>query len=59
MIALWKTMDTDNSNSLTKEELKAGFNKGGASLSNAAIDKMFQYIDKDGSGSITFEDLNH
>ena len=57
MIALWKTMDTDNSNSLTKEELKAGFNKGGASLSDAAIDKMFQYIDKDGSGSITFEEF--
>ena len=37
--------------------MKSGFSKGGATLSDAAIDKMFKYIDKDGSGSITFDEF--
>ena len=37
--------------------INTGFAKGGKTMSETAIEKMFRYIDKDGSGTITFDEF--
>lgn len=50
-------MDDDGSKSLNYEEFKCGLNDFGMSFSASDVQEMFSYIDKDGSGTIRFDEF--
>ncbi|XP_033736019.1 leucine-rich repeat-containing protein 74A-like [Pecten maximus] len=57
MIDLLKQFDTDNSWSISLEELKEGVRKTGIDLSDPEINELMKRLDKDGNGEIDFSEL--
>lgn len=50
-------MDDDGSKSLNKEEFSKGIRETGLSLSDEETDKLFNAFDKDGGGSINYDEF--
>ncbi|TYK16611.1 calcium-dependent protein kinase 3 [Cucumis melo var. makuwa] len=51
---MFKSMDTDNSGTITFEELKAGLPKLGTKLSESEVRQLMEAADVDGNGSIDY-----
>ncbi|XP_068644575.1 calcium-dependent protein kinase 1-like [Aristolochia californica] len=51
---MFKSMDTDNSGSITFEELKAGLPKLGTKLSESEVRQLMEATDVDGNGTIDY-----
>ncbi|GLT78160.1 hypothetical protein SLA2020_497060 [Shorea laevis] len=51
---MFKSMDTDNSGTVTLEELKAGFPKLGTKLSESEVRQLLEAADVDGNGTIDY-----
>ncbi|KAK0588065.1 hypothetical protein LWI29_033803 [Acer saccharum] len=51
---IFKSMDTDNSGTITYEELKAGLPKLGTRLSESEIRQLMEAADVDGNGTIDY-----
>ncbi|KAI6707145.1 hypothetical protein NL676_010107 [Syzygium grande] len=52
--AMFKSMDTDNSGTITYEELKAGLPKLGTKLSESEVKQLMEAADVDGNGTIDY-----
>ncbi|OWF38688.1 hypothetical protein KP79_PYT10815 [Mizuhopecten yessoensis] len=57
MIDLLQQFDTDNSWSISLEELQEGVRKTGIDLSDPEINELMKRLDKDGNGEIDFSEL--
>lgn len=51
---MFKSMDTDNSGTITFEELKAGLPKLGSKLSESEVKQLMEAADVDGNGTIDY-----
>ncbi|KAM1636926.1 hypothetical protein ACFX13_015061 [Malus domestica] len=51
---MFKSMDTDNSGTITYEELKAGLPKMGTKLSESEVRQLMEAADVDGNGTIDY-----
>ncbi|KAI3468666.1 hypothetical protein Pfo_025329 [Paulownia fortunei] len=51
---MFKSMDTDNSGTVTFEELKAGLSKLGTKLSESEVRQLMEAADVDGNGTIDY-----
>jgi Ca2+-binding EF-hand superfamily protein len=54
---LLKSMDDDKSGELNKNEMKNGFVDCGIKVSSQQLEDLFVFFDKDGSGSVSFEEF--
>ncbi|OIT01584.1 PREDICTED: calcium-dependent protein kinase 17-like isoform X1 [Nicotiana attenuata] len=54
---MFKSMDADNSGSITIEELKQGLAKQGTKLSDYEIKQLMEAADADGNGTIDYEEF--
>ncbi|CAL8090562.1 unnamed protein product [Calicophoron daubneyi] len=54
---MFRIMDDDSSHSLSKEEFIKGCHDYGCNLTQAEVDQLFKMVDKDGSGTIVFDEL--
>ncbi|XP_054797968.1 calcium-dependent protein kinase 2-like [Prosopis cineraria] len=52
--AMFRNMDTDNSGTITYEELKAGLQKLGSKLTEGEVQQLLDAADVDGNGSIDY-----
>jgi Ca2+-binding EF-hand superfamily protein len=60
IICLFRTfrkIDDDGSKSLDLEEYRYGLKDFGLQLDAGSVQEMFSYIDKDGSGKISFDEF--
>ncbi|EGP84463.1 uncharacterized protein MYCGRDRAFT_101279 [Zymoseptoria tritici IPO323] len=53
---LFQSIDRDHSGKLDKAELSMAFERAGVAVSNARLDRFFNYIDKDRDGTIDFSE---
>ncbi|KAH7667305.1 Non-specific serine/threonine protein kinase protein [Dioscorea alata] len=54
---MFKSMDTDNSGSITLEELKQGLCKQGTKLTENEVKQLMEAADADGNGTIDYEEF--
>ncbi|KAL3621955.1 Calcium-dependent protein kinase 17 [Castilleja foliolosa] len=54
---MFKGMDTDNSGTITLEELKQGLSKQGTKLSEYEVKQLMEAADADGNGTIDYEEF--
>ncbi|KAJ8769782.1 hypothetical protein K2173_007642 [Erythroxylum novogranatense] len=54
---MFKGMDTDNSGTITLEELKQGLAKQGTKLSEYEVKQLMEAADADGSGTIDYDEF--
>ncbi|KAG6491607.1 hypothetical protein ZIOFF_046539 [Zingiber officinale] len=54
---MFKSMDSDNSGTITLEELKQGLAKQGSKLSEAEVQQLMEAADADGNGTIDYEEF--
>ncbi|KAK1278218.1 Calcium-dependent protein kinase 17 [Acorus gramineus] len=54
---MFKSMDTDNSGTITLEELKQGLSKQGTKLSEYEVKQLMEAADADGNGAIDYEEF--
>lgn len=54
---IFKSMDTDNSGTITYEELKAGLPKLGTKLSESEVKQLMEAADVDGNGTIDYHEF--
>ncbi|CAN1226845.1 Calcium-dependent protein kinase 17 [Linum grandiflorum] len=54
---MFKGMDTDNSGTITLEELKQGLAKQGTKLSEAEVKQLMEAADADGNGTIDYDEF--
>ncbi|KAM0953974.1 putative protein kinase CAMK-CDPK family [Dioscorea sansibarensis] len=54
---MFKNMDTDNSGSITLEELKQGLQKQGTKLTESEVKQLMEAADADGNGTIDYEEF--
>ncbi|KAF6176120.1 hypothetical protein GIB67_000214 [Kingdonia uniflora] len=55
--AMFKNMDTDNSGTITLEELKQGLSKQGTKLSEYEVKQLMEAADADGDGTIDYDEF--
>ncbi|KAL6009817.1 Calcium-dependent protein kinase 17 [Asimina triloba] len=55
--AMFKSMDTDNSGTITLEELKQGLSKQGTKLSESEVKELLEAADADGNGTIDYDEF--
>lgn len=53
----FKVFDTDNSGSISREELQSLMTQLGQNLSDAEIDAMMEMVDENNDGEISFEEF--
>ena len=49
--------DTDNSNSISKQEIHAFFSMGTEQQDESFVNDMIEEVDKDGNGEISFDEF--
>lgn len=54
---MFKGMDTDNSGTITLEELRQGLSKQGTKLSETEVRQLMDAADADGNGAIDYEEF--
>lgn len=54
---MFRTMDTDDSGTITYEELKTGLAKQGANLSESEVRQLMEAADVDGNGTIDYTEF--
>ncbi|KAI3804418.1 hypothetical protein L1987_25941 [Smallanthus sonchifolius] len=54
---MFKGMDTDNSGTITVEELKEGLSKQGTKLSENEVKQLMEAADADGNGTIDYDEF--
>ncbi|ERN06720.1 hypothetical protein AMTRI_Chr01g103780 [Amborella trichopoda] len=54
---MFKNMDTDNSGTITLEELKQGLSKQGTKLSEYEVKQLMEAADADGDGTIDYDEF--
>ncbi|XP_057550898.1 calcium-dependent protein kinase 17 isoform X1 [Amaranthus tricolor] len=54
---MFKSMDTDNSGTITLEELKQGMAKQGTKISEMEVKQLMEAADADGNGTIDYEEF--
>lgn len=54
---MFKSMDTDNSGTITFEELKQGLSKQGTKLSEYEVKQLMEAADSDGNGTIDYDEF--
>ncbi|XP_010269425.1 PREDICTED: calcium-dependent protein kinase 2-like isoform X2 [Nelumbo nucifera] len=54
---MFKNMDTDNSGTITLEELKQGLSKQGTKLSEYEVKQLMEAADADGNGTIDYDEF--
>ncbi|XP_064966166.1 calcium-dependent protein kinase 2-like isoform X2 [Musa acuminata AAA Group] len=54
---MFKNMDSDNSGTITLEELKQGLSKQGTKLSEYEVKQLMEAADADGNGTIDYEEF--
>ncbi|KAF5767819.1 putative protein kinase CAMK-CDPK family [Helianthus annuus] len=54
---MFKGMDSDNSGTITLEELKHGLSKQGTRLSESEVKQLLEAADADGNGTIDYEEF--
>lgn len=54
---MFKGMDTDNSGTITLEELKKGLSKSGTKLTECEVQQLMEAADADGNGTIDYEEF--
>uniref|UniRef100_A0A5B6YJU8 non-specific serine/threonine protein kinase n=1 Tax=Davidia involucrata TaxID=16924 RepID=A0A5B6YJU8_DAVIN len=54
---MFKAMDTDNSGTITLEELKQGLSKQGTKLSEYEVKQLMEAADADGNGTIDYDEF--
>ncbi|KAJ3684363.1 hypothetical protein LUZ61_013527 [Rhynchospora tenuis] len=54
---MFKNIDTDNSGTITLEELKQGLAKQGTKLSEQEVQQLMEAADADGNGTIDYEEF--
>ena len=57
MRACFREFDRDGSGSIEAKELKEVMKKCGSNLSDAEVTRLVQIIDKDGSGTVSYEEF--
>ncbi|OIT18834.1 calcium-dependent protein kinase 33, partial [Nicotiana attenuata] len=55
--AMFHNIDTDNSGTITYEELKSGLAKLGSKLTEAEVKQLMEAADVDGNGSIDYTEF--
>ncbi|OAF71977.1 hypothetical protein A3Q56_00233 [Intoshia linei] len=58
IVDVFRSMDKDNSNSITHDEFKDGLLEAGVKLSSEEIQILIDDIDKDGDGEINYSDAS-
>jgi Ca2+-binding EF-hand superfamily protein len=53
----FRVIDNNGSRSLDRQELADGLRDFGVSMSRSQIDELFRCLDKDGSGTISFDEF--
>ncbi|XP_024996492.1 calcium-dependent protein kinase 17-like [Cynara cardunculus var. scolymus] len=54
---MFRGMDTDNSGTITLEELKQGLSKQGTKLSESEVKQLIEAADADGNGTIDYDEF--
>ena len=54
---MFKSMDSDNSGTITVDELRKGLGKQGTKLTEAEVEQLMEAADADGSGTIDYEEF--
>ena len=54
---MFKGMDTDNSGTITLEELKQGLSQTGSKLTEYEVQQLMEAADADGNGTISYEEF--
>ncbi|KAF7833585.1 calcium-dependent protein kinase 17-like [Senna tora] len=54
---MFRGMDTDNSGTITIEELKLGLAKQGTKLSEQEVQQLLEAADADGNGTIDYDEF--
>ncbi|XP_072954861.1 calcium-dependent protein kinase 2 isoform X2 [Typha angustifolia] len=54
---MFKSMDTDNSGTITLDELKQGLSKQGTKLTEAEVKQLMEAADADGNGTIDYDEF--
>ncbi|CAN6337224.1 unnamed protein product [Urochloa humidicola] len=54
---MFKSMDSDNSGTITVDELRRGLAKKGTKLSEAEVQQLMEAADADGNGTIDYEEF--
>lgn len=56
---LFKSIDRDDNNRLSKEEMREAFKSSGISVSNTKLDELFDRVDSKHDGVISFDEWRY
>ncbi|PVI07190.1 calcium dependent mitochondrial carrier protein-like protein [Periconia macrospinosa] len=56
LLVLFKSIDFNQDNHISKEELQTAFRRAGLAVPNSKLDEFFERVDANGDGTISFEE---